>query len=168
MIVKSVDFDQTLTLGNSMNTGLVTITGVPASRWRDFLAIWLCPQVPINIIGSCVSGSPTLTFSLPPGQAGIPQGSLMPNSVGIMIGSRVQGTGIAGGSVTIGLIQGTGGLIGATMDRNATSTNNNVTLTFAPNLNINGIGSAHYKLFRAPKSPAPIVASNYQARNRSK
>lgn len=124
-------------------TGVVAGTGtlnVAASLWREYLWTVLNTGPTFSLSCSITNASPTVLFNLPQQATSLPMGSTF-GGVNVTPGMTVSGTGITAGTLVLGLTLGQGGILGVTLNANATATASSVLLTFGPTLQIDSLRS---------------------------
>lgn len=121
--VNTVAFIATVVAG--ANVTLAGTTAVAASTFRDFLV-------------TVLNGTPTQIFAATTTNASaVVTGMSAAQTAQLSVGQAVSGTGIAGGTTVISVQPG----VGVTLSANATASNVLVALTFAPRIELRGIGS---------------------------
>lgn len=139
---------QAMTFAVATNAGVVIGTGgsgvvnVAASLWRDYLVTILNASTQRSMICLTTNGSAVVTFVLPTGVSAFPIGN-SPLAINITPGMQMSGTGVPNGTKVLGVTQGVGGIIGVTMDANATATSSvdGVNIAFKPVVQFDGLGS---------------------------
>ena len=127
-------------VGTFPNVGTMDIA---ATTVREYLFTILNGTPTVILQGTTTNASTTVTFVLPPGMTAYPMGPA-PNAINLTTGMAVSGTGIAANTTIAGLTQAPGGLIGVTLNQNATATSTaaGVALTFGPRIQIDSLRSS--------------------------
>lgn len=138
--INTVAFLMTLAAGTGVKLGAGSTLNAAASTWREYILTILNSSPPVTLNCSTTNASAAVTFNLPPGMVALPIGPGV-QAINITPGMTVSGTGITAGTTVIGVTNGQGGITGVTLSANATATNNPVSLTFSPTIQIDSIGS---------------------------
>lgn len=121
-VLSTVAFANTVVAGT--NVTLAGVTAVAASSYRDYV-VTVLNGTPQQVFAATTTNASAVITGLSAAQTML----LSP-------GMAVSGTGIAGGSTILSVQPG----VGVTLSANATATGNLVALTFAPRIELRGIG----------------------------
>lgn len=145
LFLNTVAQAMTFAAGIGVRAGLGTLD-VAASLVREYLWTVLNSSAQQTLQSNTTNASAVLTFVLPSGMVALPM--VASNGLGgaaaITPGMTVSGTGITAGTRVLGVTQGQGGLVGVTLDANATATSpaGGAAITFGPTIQIDSLRSS--------------------------